>query len=99
MSQLSERLIIPLYLFNDTLVENVTIGINYSQKEIDEILERVQLRDLASAYMDALGDGGIAVFGGEKQRIALARALIRHPRILICNGNIEHMKGQGTVLY
>ena len=39
--------------------------------------------DLIRATKEAIGDGGVKISGGEKQRIGIARALLRKPKILI----------------
>lgn len=71
------------FLFNDSLIENITLGQIYSKEEIDDVISKVQLREFAKKHTIGLGDSGTKVSGGERQRIAIARALIRKPKILI----------------
>lgn len=75
------------YLFNASLYENITLFGNLppqDSKEYRELLEKLGLRALAERVEDMpLGDFGDHISGGERQRIAVARALIRRSDILI----------------
>ncbi|CAL9334695.1 Multidrug resistance ABC transporter ATP-binding_permease protein BmrA [Streptomyces sp. enrichment culture] len=67
--------------------ENVTLGLHeFSDDEILRVLKVVRLEKLVAggAGLDTpVGDRGSKLSGGEKQRLALARALVRRPRILL----------------
>lgn len=75
------------YLFNAPLYENITLFGNsptQDSKEYRELLEKLGLGALAKRVEDMpLGDFGDNISGGERQRIAVARALIRRPQMLI----------------
>lgn len=75
------------YLFNVSLYENITLfGNQPSQdsKEYQAILQKLNLTALAQRVGDLpLGDFGDNISGGERQRINIARALLRNPKILI----------------
>lgn len=75
------------YLFNAPLYENITLLKGEPAKdssEYQELLERLGIRALAERVKEEpLGDFGDNISGGERQRIAVARALIRRPQILI----------------
>lgn len=75
------------FLFDDTVRENVTLGGAYSDDEIWEVLRTVQAHDFVSSLpggLDArLGERGTTLSGGQRQRLALARALVRRPRLLV----------------
>lgn len=75
------------YILNASLFDNITL---YSEQfsedspEYAELLEKLKLTDLAERVGDkALGDVGDSISGGERQRIALARVLLRNPKVLI----------------
>ncbi len=78
------------FLMEGTLAENITLGLSPSERE-EEALERAvamaQLQDLVRRLPQGvdtpLDPEGQALSGGEAQRIALARALYRRPRVLV----------------
>ncbi|HSQ35741.1 MAG TPA: ATP-binding cassette domain-containing protein, partial [Candidatus Binatia bacterium] len=75
-------------LFSGTIRENLRfVKPDASDEEIYEALKKasaLQLVDKAAGGLEVLlGEGGKKVSGGEKQRLAIARALLRKPRILI----------------
>ena len=72
-----------IFVFNDTLKHNITMHAEISDYEFDRVVGLVKLDDLIRATMEAIGDGGAKISGGEKQRIGIARALLRKPKILI----------------
>lgn len=75
-------------LFNDTLIENIRYGRpDATQEEIDKAVELAYLKpfikSLPKGYETQVGERGLKVSGGEKQRIAIARAILKNPRLLI----------------
>ncbi|GKT51099.1 ABC transporter BEA3 [Colletotrichum spaethianum] len=85
------------FLFNDTIFHNVAHGLIGSPWENDpeerkrELVREACQESFADEFIDRLpkgydtevGDGGIKLSGGQRQRIAIARSIIRRPKILI----------------
>jgi ATP-binding cassette subfamily B protein len=76
------------FLFSATLAENIAFGVEHATET--EIRRVAELAGLASdiesfpnGYQTMVGERGITLSGGQKQRTAIARALLRNPRILI----------------
>ena len=75
-------------LFNDTIRYNIAYGRpNASQAEIEKAARLAQVHDfiarLPDGYATRVGERGLKLSGGEKQRVAIARTLLKNPRILI----------------
>ncbi|MBE3202193.1 ABC transporter ATP-binding protein [Parafrankia irregularis] len=75
------------FLFDDTVRANVALGLDVGDDEIWEALRRAQadrfVRALPAGLDTRVGERGTTLSGGQRQRIGLARALVRHPRLLI----------------
>ncbi|MCU6427190.1 SmdB family multidrug efflux ABC transporter permease/ATP-binding protein [Enterobacter sichuanensis] len=71
----------------DTFYANVTLGRDYTEEQVWDVLEKVQLAALARGFSDGirtkLGEQGNNLSVGQKQLLALARVLIETPQILI----------------
>jgi ABC-type multidrug transport system fused ATPase/permease subunit len=75
-------------LFNTTVRENIRYGrINATDQEIEDAARAASIHDaimgLQDGYETRIGEDGIKLSVGEKQRMAIARALLADPRILI----------------
>ena len=82
------------FLFSDTIGENIAFGTqNASQQDIEEAAEKAQVRDnildFEKKFETILGERGITLSGGQKQRTAIARALIRDPKIIILDDSLS----------
>jgi ATP-binding cassette subfamily B protein len=82
------------FLFSESIAENIAFGVeNATRKEIEEAAFEAGIADdiaeFPKGYETILGERGITLSGGQKQRTAIARALIRRPRILILDDSLS----------
>jgi ATP-binding cassette subfamily B protein len=75
-------------LFNDTIFYNIAYGYeNASQLEVIQAAKDAQIHDfimsLPEGYDSLVGERGLKLSGGEKQRVGIARTLLKNPPILI----------------
>lgn len=75
-------------LFSGTIKDNLKWGNeNATDEEIYEVCKVAQAHDFIESfpqgYQTDLGQGGVNVSGGQKQRLCIARALLKHPKIMI----------------
>ena len=75
------------FLFDDSVRDNVTLGGTFSDAQVWESLRLAQAEGFVAQLPDGLdtllGERGTSLSGGQRQRLALARALVRKPRLLI----------------
>jgi ATP-binding cassette subfamily B protein len=75
-------------LFNDTIYYNILYGRpEATQAEVEEAARLAHIHDfvasLPDGYRTRVGERGLKLSGGEKQRVAIARVILKRPRILI----------------
>lgn len=87
------------FLFSDRIRENIALGVNSATDgEIRSAAEAANIAaDIESfpeGYETLVGERGLTLSGGQKQRTAIARALIRNPRILVLDDALSSVDTQ-----
>jgi ATP-binding cassette, subfamily B, multidrug efflux pump len=87
------------FLFSETIRENIAFGVqNATDEEVRWAAEAANIAsDIESfpdQYKTVVGERGITLSGGQKQRTAIARALIRNPRILVLDDALSSVDTQ-----
>ncbi len=76
-----------VYLFDDTIYNNLVMGQEVSASQLEQVCRQAQCWDfiqrLPQGFETQVGEGGIRLSGGEKQRISIARALIKDAPIVL----------------
>jgi ATP-binding cassette subfamily B protein len=87
------------YLFSETVGENIAFGLEkYELADVQEAAEIASvhgdIEEFAKRYETMVGERGITLSGGQKQRSAIARAVVRDPRILILDDSLSSVDTQ-----
>jgi len=91
------------HLFHDTIRTNLLYAkLNATQSEIESAARAANIHDfvagLPDGYDTIVGERGYRLSGGEKQRIALARVILKDPRILVLDEATSHLDSESEAL-
>lgn len=91
------------YLFHDTIRANLVYArADATQAELEAACRAANIHDfiasLPEGYDTVVGERGYRLSGGEKQRIAIARVILKDPRILILDEATSHLDSQSEAL-
>ena len=86
------------FLFNKSIKDNILLGSGASEEEMIKASEIAQIHTeiskMPEAYNTLVGEKGVSLSGGQAQRIALARAIIKKPRILILDDALSSVDNE-----
>jgi ATP-binding cassette subfamily B multidrug efflux pump len=82
------------FLFSETIKENVAFGLpGASQKQVEDAAKKAGIYDNIQGFPEQfeteVGERGVTLSGGQKQRLALARAWIRNPLLLVLDDSLS----------
>ncbi len=91
------------YLFHDTIRTNLTYArLDAKQSEIEAAARAANIHDfimdLPDRYETIVGERGYRLSGGEKKRVALARVILKDPRILVLDEATSHLDSESEAL-
>ena len=91
------------FLFHDTIASNLRYAKpEAEQEELEEAARAANIHDfvtsLADGYDTVVGERGYRLSGGEKQRVALARVILKDPQILILDEATAHLDSESEAL-
>ncbi len=88
-----------IFLFSDSIAENIAFGKpDASQQEIEQAAKSAQAHQFIKGFQDGydtvLGERGVTLSGGQRQRLALARAFLTDPKILILDDSTSSIDSE-----
>ena len=93
-----------VYLFSGTILQNLTYGCeNFDDNILQSLLDKLDMRNFIDSLPGKLntkiGDKSIQISGGQKQRIGIIRALLRNPKILICDESSSALDNENELRF
>ncbi len=87
------------FIFSTTFKENIAYGVDNAKiEDIEAAARRAKIHDYIAStpkgYNTEVGERGVTISGGQKQRIAIARALLKNPKILILDDSTSSVDTQ-----
>ena len=90
------------YLFFDTVYGNISMNKQTTAEEVEEAAKAAQchefIMDLPKGYRTKIGSGGIGLSGGEAQRLAIARAMLKNAPIVILDEALAYSDAENENL-
>lgn len=88
------------FLFSRSIRENITYGVgrDVSQEEVEQAAKAAAIHEVIlsfpAGYNTLVGEKGVTLSGGQKQRVAIARTLLKNPRILILDDSTSSVDAE-----
>ncbi len=88
------------FLFSRSIRENITYGVGRSvpQEEVEKATRAAAIHEVILTFPDGyntlVGEKGVTLSGGQKQRVAVARTLLKNPRILIMDDSTSSVDAE-----
>ncbi len=91
------------YLFHDTILTNLLYSrLDATQEQVEAACQAANIHDfimeLSDGYNTIVGERGYRLSGGEKQRLALARVILKDPRVLVLDEATSSLDSQSEAL-